>query len=58
MKLRNYSMQGKGGGAKSLTRESNVVKVWADQGKDWRKEQEIEFKTVREAKAFMNRPVL
>lgn len=40
----------------TVTRNSNIITIWADQGKDWRKEQQIEFPTVRLAKQFMNRP--
>lgn len=43
-------------GAYTITRDSNVVSVWTDTGKDWRRESRYEFDTVRQAKEFMNRP--
>ena len=57
MKIRTATKPG-AQASRSVTRDSNVVSVWVDQGKDWRREQLLEFKTVREAKQFMNRPIV
>jgi hypothetical protein len=54
MKIRTFTRPNQP--ARSLTRSSNVVTIWVDSGKDWRKEEAKEFKTVSDAKAFMNRP--
>lgn len=56
MKIRSYSKQGQS--ARSLVRIGNVVNIYVDQGKDWRREEAREFPTVTAAKQFMNRPTL
>lgn len=56
MKIRNYTRPNQA--ARSLVRNSNVVTIWVDQGKDWRREEIREFPTVSAAKYFMNRPTL
>lgn len=54
MKIRNYTRPGQP--SRSLVRVSNVVNIFVDQGKDWRKEESREFDTVAAAKYFMSRP--
>jgi len=57
MKIRSATKVG-AKGSYSITRNSNVVSIWCDQGKDWRLETRHNFNTVREAKQFMRHPTI
>jgi hypothetical protein len=56
MKIRNFTRPNQA--ARTITREGNVICIYVDQGKDWRREDRVEHPTVASAKAFMNRPVI